>query len=405
MPASKTTTYQISEVSGYQDRIDNAIVGGQNYNHLRTWTDQYIGVDNPRHKEQIRRGLNATTPSIAWKRRLNYTSITGSLGYWYMDGFTKRFREVYVYDSFWDMFAPNILSGNPPQAESADLIARQRFFSKYREARTGFQTGVFLGEVLETVNMIKNPAQSLRDGIGVYYKDVKKRLRGKNVKHHRDIIAGTWLEYAFGWAPLVNDVADAVKLADADPFRMFMPIQGTGQIDWKDEPKSVMYGTAGFYYWKRAQTENRFSVRHKGAVSAFSQPCGFPEQLGLSWSNVLPTAWELIPYSFLVDYFSNVGKIIEGVSTGQITLAWGCSTRRGWSRTKCTSFARPQDVPLPKPFGYTLSLSGEGVAAFYRDVQRTGLNVIGTGLTDLSFKLPGNFTQWINIAGLAAMRS
>lgn len=43
---------------------------------------------------------------------------------------------------------------------------------------------------------------------------------------------------------------------------------------------------------------------------------------GFSQMDVLPTVWELIPWSFLADYFSNIGNVLAAWSFDQASLEW-----------------------------------------------------------------------------------
>jgi hypothetical protein len=43
---------------------------------------------------------------------------------------------------------------------------------------------------------------------------------------------------------------------------------------------------------------------------------------GLSPEEFVPTVWELLPWSFLVDYFTNIGDILEAGATDTSTVAW-----------------------------------------------------------------------------------
>jgi hypothetical protein len=45
--------------------------------------------------------------------------------------------------------------------------------------------------------------------------------------------------------------------------------------------------------------------------------------VGLHPSNWLPTAWELLPYSFVYDYFANIGDIINAATVQQSDMTFG----------------------------------------------------------------------------------
>lgn len=304
--------------------------------------------------------------------------------------------------------------GNPSSPSSysdivADRHARQQFMRAYRASRTTFESGVALGELAKTVSMLANPARALREGIDAYYRGVKKRLRRrKKPKDRSKIVSDTWLEYMYGWRPLVNDARNAAKLLTAEPYQKFKQLTARASEKWHGEVDNTsFYSPSLITYRVRCWQENEVSVRYIGAIGAENSPPGFPEQLGLSWSNVLPTAWELIPYSFLVDYFSNVGDVIAGASTGNIHLAWGNKTVRKQSSQHVECYMRAEGNNLGYPLGKRRAyVSGGGQTAMYKDVDRMGANNLSFGLADTRFQLPEFASlKWLNIAALLHMRT
>lgn len=377
-------------------------IGGAVQVFSSTWTDTRSGSDNPYWRHQVATRQNATTNFSASRRSL-YAPTFQSFMEW-KQGPNKNIRRAYMNGSYQGLMIPT----NPLllTLNDVDLRARQKFVSVYREKRTAFQGGVFLGELMQTVRMIKNPAQALRRGIDDYYRDVKKRSRRKkSIRDKTKIVQDTWLEYTFGWRPLIRDVQDALRLATQHPYAVSEPIEAFEMDESRARVRDAE--SNGFLsvirYGKRS---NRAMVRYKGACYFVNQPPGFPEQLGLSWSNLAPTIWELIPYSFLVDYFTNIGKVIEGVSTGKIALAWGCRTARQESDIEIVSVV-PDMQAIQQAMGgqpFSVHASGSGKAGLYAEIVRTKITSVSVGLADLTMKLPGTNTRWLNIAALAQLR-
>jgi hypothetical protein len=355
---------------------------------------------------QIRSGQNATTTYVGNFRQVFPATLnalakivrstgSGQTGYSEFKG---------TPDSSWGdlLYDPSGLA-----TTEADIIAREQFVSRYRERRTQFQSGVFLGELMKTVQMISSPAKALRKGIDAYHHTVKKRLR--NAKKPNRVVRDTWLEFVYGWGPLINDVKDACQLGTADPYKVFQSIKGKGTVDGITSNSRQDYANSFLNVDYRMVMSQKVTVKYKGAIAAQNEPPGFPEQLGLSWSNVLPTVWELIPYSFLVDYFTNVGKVIDGIATGPISLAWGCQViwkEYGLSvegvqldRAYLDTF-KPD--PKDKAFGFATGGGKSGRRVYYF---RQPANVVSLGLRDFRFKLPGSNIRWLNIAALARLRS
>lgn len=372
----------------------------------KSWNNTRSGSSLPNWKQTIARHGNATTSFSATARDKYVVPITGFL----QNNGSALQPTIKVRYNMRETDGGNYSGVNPSSIAvgAADISARSSFISQYRQARTAFQGGVFMGELMETVRMIARPARALREGVDRYHKDVKKRLRGgPSPSKRKSIVRDTWLEYSFGWAPFINDIRDASKLGCADPYQYTQKITGVGTFDYKDTDRvSLAAQNTGWpRYFTYVETYNSGSVRYMGAALAENNPPSFPEQLGFSWSNLAPTLWELIPYSFLVDYFSNVGKVIEGLSTGSISLAWGCRTQRQISRVDIQSEIDADSIT--QAIGnksWQGFVSGAGNVSDYRDINRTKISSVQLGITDLRFRLPGTSTKWLNIAALSKLR-
>lgn len=380
------------------------ITGGR-FQSRRTWTNSRAGENNPRWRSQVARGINATTPFIAHQRDLFDVPVAGVM-YW-----TKVPYPPHAVNTYYVHQAENGTLPDDPTGygvDRADTLARQQFVARYRSRRTQFMTGVFVGELQRAVHMIRNPAQALREALPRYHADVKKRLR-RSKGNPNKVVQNTWLEYVYGWRPLIGDVQDACRLATANPIAATEPISSNATEQWKTARGYLTtncFAIGGPFWTRTYWLENSVSVRYLGAAHAENSPPSFPEQLGLSWSNLLPTVWELIPYSFLVDYFSNVGKVIEGVSTGAINLSWSCKTVRRESVAQCDTIINRQlnDAQFGSG-GWSGFISGSGVTGRYKSISRSSPGSVSVGLSDLHFKAPGTTTKWLNIAALASLRT
>jgi hypothetical protein len=376
-----------------------------------TWDDVRTGVGYPNWRHVIKSGGNATTGFSASENGRFRVPVAMSA---HLIGPKNGISQDTYFWTFTDdrgtynTTDPAILS--PSRAEN---LAREQFIQFYRARRTAFQSGVFLGELNQVVQMIRSPAQKLRTLVNDIREDAKRRVRGKRGKQFQQATAATWLEYQFGVKPLVGDIEAAFSLAKACPERFRQPIHAESTIEHKIEPVNTQVPAPGVGYpvcrYIYSQT-CRTGVRYSGAVDATRYPPpSFNEQAGVSWSNVLPTAWELVPYSFLIDYFANIGKMIEGISTGIVKLAWGaCNTK-----LECeTRFMTEVDTAhmknaLGSNYTWHASVDGSGKVGHRKALGRTRITEISFGgISDFQFKVPAaHSTKWLNIAALAVMRT
>jgi hypothetical protein len=295
-----------------------------------------------------------------------------------------------------------ILSSN-----TADTQARIAFMQKVRNSRRSFQSGVFLGELRETIHQITHPAQALRKAITSYSSAVKKaarRARGR--RSVAKAISGTWLENSYGWRPLFQDIDDGMKALAAIPRVIGDPISGFFKDSNKGSPFSFTEVCAGFGVRSRAYDEFTTFVLYKGLV-AYENDNPAPDwkqNWGLTLSDFAPTVWELIPYSFLVDYFSNIGNVIDSASMGQVSLRWGFRTSFTKAQRRIISTACVNQNGFPSSWKFTPISADVTVPEHSRiSMSRTSISSVSVGIADITVKVPGvdNWRKWANIAALA----
>lgn len=114
-----------------------------------------------------------------------------------------------------------------------------------------------------------------------------------------------WLEFHFGWEPLVGDISKAADILTA------------GLPNFKIRSRHMMRVRADTSHDFGAilgKTERHITVRYQiESEIAISNPnLWLANRLGLI--NPAQLAWELVPFSFVVDWFANVGAFIGSFS-------------------------------------------------------------------------------------------
>lgn len=285
----------------------------------------------------------------------------------------------------------------------AQAIAASVFNGRALKEQRALQGAVSVGELAQTVRMIKRPMQSLRRLADNYLSDVTKRAKGKkSKKQKKDAIVDTWLEYSLGWKPLLSDInglRDTLGRTMTEDTRKDVYGSGTnkaatvGETIW--QPGTVTTFRAPH------KVVDLCSVRYVGQVRVKGGNPGLRDLLGVSGSNALPTLWELIPYSFVADYFANIGNVIDALALRNSDLIWA-EKRQKISRT--TTFL-PIDVSGRDSGTWKVvsAIGGGGTATITRDdVHRSAQG--GWPIPSLQFKIPGfgESFKWLNVAGLLA---
>jgi len=202
-----------------------------------------------------------------------------------------------------------------------------RLLSKVRNRE--IDLGVSLGEYRETASFVAGAMVKTAKS----YKQLKRgdvsgalqTLTGKRNNRWADIpgaASNTWLAYSYGLKPLIKDVSDAVKVLDKglrDPSR---PV-----VVRESMVKSVSGSASdnGEYHDSISG-----SVRVSGKVEFWIEnPVLYTlEQVG--FVNPLSVAWELVPFSFVVDWFVPVGDFLTNVIPPQgVEFVSGCIAYRG----------------------------------------------------------------------------
>lgn len=371
-----------------------------------------VGDNIPGWRERIKAGLGATTNldgTISGGTRPTWNSITMNLS-----RFDASLGRV-VYQSF-ELYGVFSHLSAPPQTQSTDLTktdlaARQQFAQQIKRAQRHIQGLVTLGELGETVRMIKNRARSLSDGCYRYLSDVKKRSRRRGKKPVRKVIADTWLENAFGWQPLINDVvAGAESLAELqrrNPPNRRVTARAHRRTTETDpvQTKSLPGGTSPL--WKVQYPTYKVydtRVRYVGSVRLnLDHTTRINSVFGLQLSDLVPSLWELIPYSFLVDYFTNIGDLLDNWSIQRQDVAWA---EYGHELSATRVHAPAVLIETIPPGGWTVTGKqfdgGTETFTTQRVVKRAPAGEVDFTAIPFQWEIPGIASKkWLNIAALA----
>lgn len=173
-----------------------------------------------------------------------------------------------------------------------------------------FNLAVSAAQGKQTVDMVVNAISS----IGGALRDLKKgrfesaaRRFGVSQRPSKlsvKDVAGRWLELQYGWKPLLSDVYEASKAyesitSQARSNRVSVSVSRSVLKDLSPSP--TLWSCKG-------PVKERWRL-----VYEMTEQLSTPRSLGLT--DPLSVAWELIPYSFVVDWFLPVGSYLENLNT------------------------------------------------------------------------------------------
>ena len=172
-----------------------------------------------------------------------------------------------------------------------------------------------LGELKETIKGILNPMSGVK---GILKKLTKKPVRSYRKKSSSNTymahVNSQWLEYRYSLMPLVLTIQDGLKAAT-------WKLQGSGymtQVTHSGErvryPEVMsIHNGVDFYIPVKFILKTESDVR-VGASIASQLNINEQNFWGLSLMDIPSTAWELVPLSFVGDWFFNVGDWIRAVT-------------------------------------------------------------------------------------------
>lgn len=136
-----------------------------------------------------------------------------------------------------------------------------------------------------------------------------KQLRRAEKHAFARRFGNSYLEFHFGLEPLYNDVHAAIAILEKDPGPVTLKARTT-------EPFSVQYTDSqyydqfgGYYDLWSSDCSGRIVVK-VGATLSVSNPMAYrASQLGLV--NPFALLYEATPFSFIVDWFTNIGQWIN----------------------------------------------------------------------------------------------
>lgn len=300
------------------------------------------GTRLPSWKQILAAGGNATTPMTATFDTVDAVPWGNVTQKW---RYNANPNWIYIQELRGDVGLTNGADQFGPTDPVADTsfvenLARAKYFSRLKDLTTSFDGLVFAGELKETLALLKSPTRAIMNLGEDFLRTVKNRKRA-NPRRWRNDLGSAWLEQAYGWKPLINDAQAAVetflrltepRLANLKRINVSVkkPYDTSSSLTGYKRAGGLMGSVNGDGFIIDVLQGSRYeyvTIRYRSGVKVLTDgaPKWYDQDLwGFSPANWIPSAWNLLPWSFLADYVTNVGDMLESMCVRHYDLAY-CS--------------------------------------------------------------------------------
>jgi len=181
--------------------------------------------------------------------------------------------------------------------------------------------GELLSDLDKTVGMLRRPFKSSLELLTRMVK-ARRRWLGKTTASVSKANANAWLEYRYGWKPILMDADMIFQHAHRvrNDYRL-QRLVARHQIEHTCESNKE-FNVAGVGTWSTASIVGHANVTLKQRAAAGVVYEVLPRTstealqtfLGARPKDLPATLWEILPYSFVADWFVNVGSWISAVT-------------------------------------------------------------------------------------------
>lgn len=276
---------------------------------------------------------------------------------------------------------------NKPEGEAYEAALTQWY---QRCAAQRANLGELFATRRQTVGMITQTANRLGQAAGRLHKgDLGGAAAALGVSWNKPgniRPAQAWLELQYGWKPLLSDVYEAID-GSFRPESMYISTSATktDTFSYNSDRNNATYIEAGCNF------KSRVNICAK--VTVANRPISNMGQLGLL--NPALLAWELLPYSFVVDWFIPIGGYLEAqTATAGLVVSDGSVTK-----TRSYDMRVQRVLGRNYPSDYS-SFSPSTNMVHYRSKNRTLGNPGSPPLP--KFKNPVSITHGLNAIALMA---
>jgi len=172
---------------------------------------------------------------------------------------------------------------------------------------------VTAGEAKTTIRMVR----SLFIRVFNIVLDIYNAVKRLNVVATIDLITDVWLEYRYGWRPFIGEINSIHKALTVERPLGVKSAYGLHKSEANSEifNETVEIDREGYKIMVDASLTFKGNPTVKAGYNYMNKPNSRNDSwsaiFGLDFGSLASTAWELVPFSFIIDMFLNLGSCLQ----------------------------------------------------------------------------------------------
>nr|UJQ85902.1 MAG: putative maturation/attachment protein [Leviviridae sp.] len=259
--------------------------------------------------------------STGWRNPTQYhrtTLISESLGGKVVDTLRDGSTQTWTGDAgtgstYHPVRYTGLLNANYGVLKSSNLMARSdtEALVKLKDMKVNY--GEALAEARSTIRHLSNSVSQLARAFkfarsGQWHRVAKELNLRKDQILTGKSPANRWLEYQYGWMPLMGDIKGTIDLLNEGFRSKGYTFSVVRQVQSEGLPLSLTSHDANTDY----SGTSRYISKTKMYCKIRNETLASLTRIGLA--DPLQVAWAVVPFSFVVDWFLPVGSYLEALS-------------------------------------------------------------------------------------------
>lgn len=203
----------------------------------------------------------------------------------------------------------------PSEVDSLQSLVSTNAWAKVRGNKADL--AVDLSQIGLTLSMLRRPLSTARNAASSIVDRAADRVRRgsrssfskADVHSIMQMLESSWLEMRFGVRPLIGSIESILELLGT-PLEKMRRTARSGEILEKSQATRSVSGVGGGLEEFLRTIKDEVHVR---AGILWEDEITLGRALGLDAQSIISAGWDLVPWSFVADWFANIGKALQAI--------------------------------------------------------------------------------------------